>query len=334
MNFTNAQYKEKALNAKKENHEHHTSTDAFLLLLRGLEKENLSNLCEMIHVHYSNLPNPIILSLDDCYKLTQKENLTNLEKQTIFNLSINCINRGKHLGNKTINDGKINTSSWITHCFYAGEVCETLAKQFNLDTDKAKTFGFLHDFGRKVDHSFAHTIKGFEALTDMGWNEEAISCLTHSFVNGGRCSNNEPAIEGFYVDENGFPKWNKNTKKDDVTLFLENYQYTEYDILLTIADLMATDKGIVSPKKRIADIATRRIIDPTNRGYFLADITNTFIMLLRNLELIDNTVKYIKADKNTSLETIQNYFDDVSEYFFSVFQDLYKKNKTNEHIKK
>lgn len=333
LNFTNLKYKDTALNIKRENNNQHTSVDAFFLLLRGISKDDLSNLCKMMQLHYSKLPNPINLSLDDCYKLTQSESLNDTEKYTIFDLCIRCINNNQHLGNRTINDGKINTSSWITHCFFSGQVCETLAIQLGLDPDKAKRLGFLHDYGRKFDHSFEHTIKGFEALSDLDWNEEAIGCLTHSFVNGGRCSNNEPALEGFYIDENGYPKWNDGAEKDDMTLFLENYQYTDYDILLNIADLMATDKGIVSPKERIADIATRRIIDPTNRSYFLADITNTFIMILKRLNQIDDSVKYIKPDKNTSLETIQNYFDNVSEYFFNTFVNIYSNSKINEQKK-
>lgn len=85
--------------------------------------------------------------------------------------------------------------------------------------------------------------------------------MTHSFVNGNRCANNEPAEDGFYVDDTGNPRWEENTAKDDITKFLENYQYNEYDNILTIADLMATDKGIVSPFDRIEDIATRKKLD-------------------------------------------------------------------------
>ena len=236
---------------------------------------------------------------------------------------------GNHLGSKTINDGKINTSSWISHSFYSSEVCSSLATILGLDKNTAKITGLLHDYGRKFDHTFSHTIKGFEALIDIGWDNEAIGCLTHSFVNGGRCSNNEPAVEGFYVNDNGEAKWKEGAHKDDITLFLEHYKYSDYDILLNIADLMATDKGIVSPDQRIADIATRRVIDPTNRGYFLADITNIFISILKKLNLINKNVIYIKADKNTTLEEIENYFNKVSSYFFNVFSNIQNQEKQN-----
>ena len=185
----------------------------------------------------------------------------------------------------------------------------------------------MHDYGRKFDHDFSHTIKGFEELVDLGWYNEAISCLTHSFLNGGRCCNNEQAIEGFYVNDNGNPHFNDNTPKDDVTLFLENYRFGEYDVILNIADLMATDKGILPPHKRIADIATRRIIDPTNRAYFLAELTNTLIEFIRRTDFNIDEIKCIKANKNTALEDIQKYFKTTSEYFFTVYNHLSKEKK-------
>jgi len=325
LNFSNSEYKNEALSLQSSNQNKHSSVDAFFLLIRGVKIEDLDNLCRGMQRYYLSLPNPIKLSLEDCYKLTQNDNLGDIEKETIVMLAETCIKSGMHLGSKTINDGKINTSSWISHSFYSGEVCATIAAQLGLDVDRAKTAGLLHDYGRKFNHTFNHTIEGFEALLNMGWDNEAIGCLTHSFVNGGRCSNNEPALEGFYLDGEGNAKWREGTNKDDMTLFLENYKYTDYDILLNIADLMATDKGIVSPKERIADIATRRVIDPTNRGYFLADITNVFIDILKKINLEKEEFKHIKADKNTSLEQIQYYFEEVSNHFFNVFLNLPKK---------
>ena len=329
LNFKNNIYKEKAFNIQASNEINHASIDAFFLLIKDVKFEDLDNLCVMIQKYYNSLPGTIELSLEDCYKLTQSSNIDEIEKRTIVDLASKCIKSGKHLGSNTINDGKINTSSWISHSYYAGEVCSSLAAELGLNEDKAKSAGLLHDYGRKFNHTFSHVLEGFYALTDLGWHNEAIGCLTHSFVNGGRCSNNEPAIKGFYVDENGNPKWQDGSEKDDITLFLEKYKYTDYDILLNIADLMATDKGILSPKERIDDIATRRVIDPTNRGYFLADITNTLINILKRINLVDDNVKYIKANKNTSLEEIQNYFDQVSKYFFNVFSNIESNKKQN-----
>lgn len=325
--FTNNKYKNIALNLQSSNENIHSSIDAFFLLIKGINIEDLSNLCKMIQQCYASFSHPIKLSIEDCYKLTQNNDIDEIEKSIIVQLATQHINNGNNLGNNTINNGKINTSSWLSHSFYVGEVCSLLASKLGLDEDKARTIGLLHDYGRKFNHTFLHVIKGFEELVNLGWKNEAIGCLTHSFVNGGRCSNNEPAIEGFYVDENGNARWHSNTSKDDITVFLENYKYTDYDVILNIADLMATSEGIVSPKQRLDDIATRRIIDPINRGYFLADITNTLIDILKKMNLSNDDFKYIKADKYTSLEQIQNYFDEVSKYFYDIFTNI-KKQQT------
>lgn len=322
LNFSNNYYKEKALKINIDNQNNHTTTDAFFLLINGLPMEDLSNLCNIMSQYYKSMPNPINLTMEDCYKLTQKIDLNELEKKTIEELAYKCIMEGNYLGSRTISDGKINTSSWINHCFYSGEVCATLAANLNLDVELAKTMGMMHDYGRKFDHTFNHTIIGFESLSDLGWNNEAIATLTHSFVNGGRCCNNEPALDNFYVDKDGNARWTDDVIKDDITLFLENYKYSEYDILLNIADLMATDKGIVSPKERIEDIATRRVIDPTNRGYFLANTTNTFINVLQKMNLLNNNIQFIKDDENTSIEDITSYFNQVSNYFFDSFSNI------------
>jgi len=327
LNFSNNHYKERALKTNIQKENIHTTTDAFFLLINGLSIQDLSNLCNKMVEYYKSIPNPINLTMEDCYRLTQNMNLNELEKKTIEELAYKCIKEGKYLGSKTINDGKINTSSWINHCFYSGEVCAILATELNLDIEFAKVLGMLHDYGRKFDHTFNHTIKGFEALSDLGWDNEAIGCLTHSFVNGGRCCNNEPALENFFVDKDGNAKWTHDVVKDDMTLFLDNYKYTYYDVLLNIADLMATDKGIVSPKERIEDIATRRVIDPTNRGYFLANITNTFITILQTMDLLNKDIQFIYDDENTSIESITTYFNQVSNYFFDNFSNMQTKNK-------
>ena len=239
----------------------------------------------------------------------------------LLELAYKCIDNGQHLGNNTILDGKINTSSWISHSLFEGRLCSQLALKDGLNPETAQKIGILHDYGRKYTHSFEHVIVGFEKLIDLGWNAEAIACLTHSFVNGNRCANNEPAEDGFYVDDAGSPQWEENTVKDDITKFLENYQYNEYDNILTIADLMATDKGIVSPFDRIEDIATRKKLDVKNRAYFIAEFTNKLNEFMG--KVYKNNSKNeepIKATKDVSLEQIMKKFKTVSNEFFEEYK--------------
>ena len=55
-------------------------------------------------------------------------------------------------------------------------------------------------------------------------------------------------------------------------IFLSKYEYTAYDLILTLSDLMATDHGIVSPSERIADIETRRKMEGLQKKIFLKSI--------------------------------------------------------------
>lgn len=322
LNFNSNKYKEIALNIKLDVEKIHTPEDAFFLLINGYDYESLNNLCALIcHRDY--------LDEEESYEYTQNLNLNQNYKKVITDLAKKCLDIGFPLGSKLINNGTINTTAWLGHCVYVGEVCANLARILGLDDNIARTLGLLHDYGRKYDHSFNHVITGFESLVDINWNNEAIACLTHSFVNGGRCSNNEHAIKGFYVDEEGNPKWKPETKKDDISLFLENYEYTDYDIILNIADLMATSKCIVSPYERIKDIATRRTIDPRNRAYFLADITNTLIDFLKKINYLEEDFPHIKATKNIELNEIETIFKEVSNYFYAVYQKLTNQNELN-----
>lgn len=339
LNFSNNYYKNIACN-KNNNlyYSNRTSADAFLLCIKNLPIEDLENLCLEIQNYFGTMENPIILSINECYKLTQGNPISLIIpdenfKSTLLDLAYKCIHSGKHLGNKTIADGKINTSSWISHSLFQGETCGLLAESFGLDYDTAIKLGILHDIGRKYTHTFEHTIKGFEALVDEGWLEESFGCLTHSFlgdikengkINGGRCANCDPALDGFYVDEQGNPKWTDDAIKDDITLFLENYNYNNYDLLLNLADLMATDKGIVSPYDRVSDIATRKIPDPKNRNYFKANFINLMRYFLK--EKFNISFNKVRASYNVSNDEIDSIFIDISNLFFTSFIKNNQKN--------
>ncbi len=328
--FSNENYKQKALKTNSTKESKHTVGDSLLLLFKNVSKEDLSNLTENMKEYFKSYN----LSLEDCYNLTQGNSVKGLEineelKSIIVDLTYKCIESGKTLGEKTINDGKINTSSWMSHVLYEGKLSKELAIKLGLDPITAQIQGILHDYGRKITHSFEHVTKGYEALVDEGWEKEAIACLTHSFLNGGRCASNESAEEGFFVDENGNPAWEEGTEKDDITLFLENYKYSKYDDILNIADLMATSNGIVSPYERIEDIATRRTLDPTNRGYFLAEFTNKLVEFLKETgrNVPEEISKEIKATPDVSIDEINNRFKKVSDIFYEHYKSKISPSK-------
>ena len=325
--FKNDFYRDKAFNFKETQDNNHTIYDAFFVLIDGVDKMNLDNLCQLIMDYYSDKN----LTFDEAYAITQGQSILDklicdeATKKVVYMLAQYSIENGVHLGNNTILDGKINTSSWLSHSLFESILCGQLAETIGLDSNKAKILGLLHDIGRKQTHDFSHTIRGYEMLVDLGWENEAIACLTHSFLAGGRCSSNEQAEPGFYVDDEGISHFDPEVKKDDVTLFLEKYQYTDYDLILNIADLMATDKEIVSPLDRIVDIASRRkAFDPTNRGFFLAELTNhlnSFRLQMQGKNL--NNLVEIKASRNVSLDDLNKFFAEASTNFFDVYKKFY-----------
>ena len=136
-------------------------------------------------------------------------------------------------------------------------------------------------------------------------------------------------------DEEGNPKFEANTTKDDVTEFLESYNYNIYDSIINMADLMATSYAILSPYDRVSDIATRSTPDPKNRNYFKAEFSNLmFYFLEQSGEIEPNSIGTLKATKNISDEQLDKIFYDVSSLFTYYFNNISStKIKEPQHIK-
>ena len=275
---------------------------AFILLVNGLSYKDLENLC----IEVSNKKN---MDPMDAYKAIQEGN--NEITEYLLDIAYNLIDRGSYLGNNMIDDS-INTSSWLSHSLYEARLCEILADKLNLDKDIAFNYGLLHDYGRKYSHNFSHVIKGFEELSKMGIRE-ARACLTHSFINDGRFSNNEiPDVKYDYVNN----KEHFTSEYDDLSKLLRNVTYTDYDRILNIADLMASDRGILSPIDRIYDILSRRgdLDKAPNRVYFLTSFYNTLLWYLDSID-VKTDFNYLDFNKLT-LEEIYKYLENISNVFY------------------
>ena len=326
LKFSNDKYRKKALNFKF-NQNQKTKEDAFFQLLEGIDAKDLDNLTSIMQFFYKY--NGKDLTIEECYGLTQGKECQSIElnqktKSVIYKLAYFCIEKGKPLGNNTIADGEINTSDWIAHSLYEGKLAGQLAARMGLDVEKATKLGILHDYGRKFIHNSEHIIKGYEALVDKGWDQEAIGCLTHSFLDGKRSSWNDEPEDGFYILADGSIGNKSNANSDDVKLFLNSYEFTKYDLILNISDLMATSYGIVSPAERIIDIAIRRknIDKMPNRGYFLAELRNKLLELMEEMGYeVPKDKKYeLKATSDISLQKIKEEFEDASDLFYSAYQ--------------
>ena len=331
LNFSNEDYKRKALNTKKVNYENEiTSSDAFMILLKDVEYETINNLCIEVATKIKKIIPEI--NPQTIYKIINSQ-VENAEfKKIVLEQAYKMIYEGKKLGTKT--DGKRNASNWIIHCLIEGELMSTLASSAKLDSDTAMKLGILHDIGRKKDHSFMHTVKGFEYLIDQGLINESFCALTHSFsptpkngINiGNRCATGDPPIDGFYVNENGEGVFENDALLDDVTFFLENYEYNYYDIILNIADLMSTSEGIKTPFERIQNIYSKREPDPRNSLFFKVCVINSLISFISNIKEEEYTP--INSKDINSIEEIDNILLKESDSFMDSYLNIIKKNKT------
>ena len=142
---------------------------------------------------------------------------------------------------KTISDG------WIVHSICVGDAAAIIAnalnkKGFDLDTDKARTLGYIHDIGKGVGPFNKHVMNGYEYLKKLGYDEEYYNiCLTHSYLN-----NDVNCTAG------GIPM--------DIpfrTKFIRHHEFTIYEKIINILDLMCTKK-VLTIDKRLIDIMLRK----------------------------------------------------------------------------
>ena len=152
-----------------------------------------------------------------------------LSSKNALELLNNFINKTEHNG-------------WIAHSICVGNSAGKIAEKLNLDVDKAKALGYIHDIGKGVGEFSNHVMNGYNYLKDLGYDEEfANICLTHSYLN-----NDINCTAG------GIPK--------DIpfrTQFIKNHEYTVYEKIINLCDLMCTSVN-VTLEKRLIDIMIRR----------------------------------------------------------------------------
>lgn len=136
--------------------------------------------------------------------------------------------------------GKSPDDGWIYHSICVGNTAATLARALNLDEEKARALGYIHDIGKLIRFN-GHVMEGYYYLKELGYNEEYCNiCLTHSYLN------NDVNCTAGVPDEIPFR-----------TKFIKNHKYTMYDKIINLCDLMCTKKT-VTLEKRLIDILARK----------------------------------------------------------------------------
>lgn len=138
--------------------------------------------------------------------------------------------------------GKTPSDKWIDHSICVGDSAGKIAEKLNLDIDYAKTLGYIHDIGKSVGEFKDHVMNGYNYLKELGYDDEyANICLTHSYLNN-----------DVYCTAGGIP-----TDIPFRTEFIKNHEYTIYEKIINLCDLMCTDVNM-TVDKRLIDIMLRR----------------------------------------------------------------------------
>ena len=137
--------------------------------------------------------------------------------------------------------GRMNEGAWTEHSVNVACLAERIACKAGMDSEKAYILGLLHDIGRRNGNMQArHAIEGYQFLTDIGFDEGARICLTHTFQ--------YKDIEAIY------DIWDCNDEeKHFIAEYLENITYDDYDKLIQLCDALSLTNGYCYAEKKMVN---------------------------------------------------------------------------------
>lgn len=140
----------------------------------------------------------------------------------------------------------LNPGPWVEHSFSVAFCAEKIARNCaDMNADKAYILGLLHDIGRRfgVKH-LAHVYDGYTYMKELGFDEVARVCITHSFAVKSLSSYVGNADVTF-------------EEKQFIEEFVEKTEYDDYDRLIQLCDALGSAHGVVSVEKRMTDVKSR-----------------------------------------------------------------------------
>jgi len=141
---------------------------------------------------------------------------------------------------------RMNPGPWVEHSYYVAEAAALIAERHpDMDRDTSYVIGLLHDIGRRegVFH-MRHSMDGYKYLSNMGYEDAARICITHSFA---------------YKDINAVcGKWDCSREEYEFAHeFLSKIEYNDYDRIIQLCDALALPSGFCLLEKRMVDVALR-----------------------------------------------------------------------------
>lgn len=145
-----------------------------------------------------------------------------------------------------LRDGEAcNPGAWADHSRAVAMCAEKIAAACgDMDTEKAYVLGLLHDIGRKfgIKH-MGHIYDGYHYMTELGYDEAARICLSHSF-----------SIQKL---EDYIGKWDvPQEEQQELRALLAEMVYDDYDRLIQVCDSLA-GITVVDMEERMADVKRR-----------------------------------------------------------------------------
>ena len=146
-----------------------------------------------------------------------------------------------------LDEGRIfNPGPWIEHSLNVGKAAELIAElDEELDKDIALVLGMLHDIGRRYGKTYMrHSIDGYNFAIGKGYNLLARISITHCFP-----YKNVDEVCG---------KWDcTDLEYAFVKEYLDNIEYSDYDKLIQLCDVLALPLGFCLIEKRLVDVVLR-----------------------------------------------------------------------------
>ncbi len=140
----------------------------------------------------------------------------------------------------------MNPGPWGAHSRTAAYCARRLAQACgDLDPEKAWILGLLHDIGRRFGVTYLrHAMDGYVFLSDLGYDEAARVCLTHSFERGEMDD---------YVG-----RWDVAEEEAAWILKkLKDMQMDDYDRLIQLCDAVSGPGYVMGIEERMEDVRRR-----------------------------------------------------------------------------
>lgn len=139
---------------------------------------------------------------------------------------------------------KLNPGPWVEHVRSAAAAGQKIAAVCGLNEEKAYSVILTHDIGRRFGRmGMRHVYLGWQYMTELGADENAQICLSHSFPDKDM--------------ENGFGDWQEAEEKQETRQRVMAMQYDDYDYLGQLCDCIALPTGVVLLEKRMVDVMLR-----------------------------------------------------------------------------